>query len=551
MRQDQPHAAANAIFQLDSPEEAAHLWTVDLMHWPNGISPLGGTMSLPAFMRGATKASRELHMPFTAFNGKVIHGYCYNSFVPYSTDPDEMQRRMVDMQAQMGKHIPGLLDRWRDEYEPEVRRLNQETLTTDYSTLGDRDLSDLLETIVAKGEREGELHFLAVFPAMGAVQFFESVYTQLFGEPSREEHLDLLQGFPNKSLDTAIGMWNLAQEAKRRPWVTELLAAVEPARIHEALNERAEGRAFRGAVEEFLDEFGWRGSELDIAAVTWREDPANVYTLIQDFAALDGYDPAAEFDSVAAARKQREDQLLAQLSGAGKPVELFQQALAGAQQYLPIQEDHNFWIDQQGTAVYRVPVLAAAQRLHEAGRLEDPSDVFYLHYDELQDALRGGKGDLAATVTHRRLEHEENMKLSPPATLGTPPPMPEGADAPISKFFGGPPKESADPLLINGNPASAGRVTGTARVILRLDDGYRLGQGEILVCPATMPPWTPLFGIASAVVTDHGGVLSHTAIVAREYKIPAVVGAKIATTTIKDGQTITVDGSEGTVKLEE
>jgi pyruvate,water dikinase len=103
---------------------------------------------------------------------------------------------------------------------------------------------------------------------------------------------------------------------------------------------------------------------------------------------------------------------------------------------------------------------------------------------------------------------------------------------------------------MNGNAASAGQVTGTARVILTLDDAERLNQGEILVCPATMPPWTPLFAIASAVVTDHGGILSHTAIVAREYQIPAVVGTKVGTSLIEDGATITVDGTAGTVKLE-
>ena len=85
---------------------------------------------------------------------------------------------------------------------------------------------------------------------------------------------------------------------------------------------------------------------------------------------------------------------------------------------------------------------------------------------------------------------------------------------------------------------------------MSLDGQERLVPGEILVCPATMPPWTPLFGIAAAVVTDHGGILSHTAIVAREYRIPAVVGTKMGTALIRDGQTITVDGSAGTVKLE-
>jgi pyruvate,water dikinase len=120
----------------------------------------------------------------------------------------------------------------------------------------------------------------------------------------------------------------------------------------------------------------------------------------------------------------------------------------------------------------------------------------------------------------------------------------------LSKFFGAPPEKHPDPRVINGNAASAGTIAGTARVILSLDDAERLNRGEILVCPATMPPWTPLFAVASAVVTDHGGVLSHTAIVAREYQIPAVVGTKVGTSLIKDGSTITVDGTAGTVRME-
>ena len=124
-----------------------------------------------------------------------------------------------------------------------------------------------------------------------------------------------------------------------------------------------------------------------------------------------------------------------------------------------------------------------------------------------------------------------------------------GDDPMLTKFFGAPPEQHPDPRVINGNAASAGTITGTARVILSLDDAERLGQGEILVCPATMPPWTPLFAITSGVVTDHGGVHSHTAIVAREYQIPAVVGTKVGTSLIEDGHTITVDGNEGTVTL--
>ena len=288
----------NFRFEWDTPEEAAEFWTADLMHWPNGLSTLSATMDMPPFLRGALKAAQTLCMPFTAFEGKVIHGYVYNSFAPYSSDPAQMQARLRDMQAQMGRHIPGLLDRWRDDYEPEVRAINDETLNGDYTKLGDRDLSGLLETIVQKREREGELHFLAVFPAGGAVMFYEQVYSDLFGEPEAGEHLQLLQGFPNKSVEVGSELWQLAMEARRRPQVMALLQRMEPSSLHQALLTDPEGRAFRGAVEEFLRKYGWRGNELDVAAPTWAEDPTIAYKMIREYASRDDYDPEEEFRSL-------------------------------------------------------------------------------------------------------------------------------------------------------------------------------------------------------------------------------------------------------------
>jgi pyruvate,water dikinase len=538
----------NFRFQWDTPEEAARFWTVDLMHWPHGLSPLSATMDMPAFVAGLRKAADALCMPFRDVTFKVIHNYVYNGFQPWSNDPAEMEARMQQMQGQMMKHIPGLLDRWYQEYEPEVRSINDETLTGDYSKLGDNDLSALLETLRQKREREGELHFLAVFPAFGAVMFYEQVYTQLFGEPQAGEHLQLLQGFPNKTMETATALWHLSLEARKRPQVIDALRNVPSSSAHAALAESEQGRAFRGAVQEFCVKYGWRAAELDLAEPTWAEQPAPVYTMVREYASRDDYDPEAEFKSLVAARQAREKLLFEQISGG--PVEMFRQVLAGAQQYLPIQEDHNFWIDQVGLSVQRVPALEAGRRLATSGRLADAADVFLLQYEELQDALRGGKGDLRELVERRRQERDEYRKIAPPPALGTPPPAEMADDPMLSKFFGAPPPQHPDPRIINGNAASAGQITGTARVILSLDDADRLSAGEILVCPATMPPWTPLFAIASAVVTDHGGILSHTAIVAREYQIPAVVGTKVGTALIQDGQTITVDGAKGTVKLE-
>lgn len=534
-------------FEWDSPEEAARFWTVDLMHWPHGISMLGATMDMPAFGRGLNKAAEALCMPFTRLDFKVIRGYAYSSFVPYSDDPGEMQARMGQMQERMTDHVPGLLERWRNEYEPEVRWINEDTLHGNYAELGDKDLSGLLQQLVDKREREGELHFLAVFPAMGSVLFYEELYSQLVGPPKAGEHLQLLQGFPNKSVETDTGIWRLAMEARKRPAVMQVLQKTPPSAAHSELAASDEGRAFHAAVEEYLSEYGWRSNELDIGEPTWKEDPTTVYSLIRQYAARDDYNPEEEIKALVAAREARERVVLERVSGEQSAT--FEQVLRGAQQYLPVQEDHNFWIDQQGVAVQRVPVLEAARRLVDSDRLQQVEDVFFLKYEELQDALRGGKGDLRELVAQRRAEREANRALTPPPVIGTEPEAPE--ENPLAvKFFGGVPEESPDPRIINGNGASAGKKTGTARVIMSLEEGERLQPGEILVCPATMPPWTPLFGVASAVVTDHGGVLSHTAIVAREYGIPAVIGTKVATNVIQDGGTITVDGEAGTVTLE-
>lgn len=102
-----------------------------------------------------------------------------------------------------------------------------------------------------------------------------------------------------------------------------------------------------------------------------------------------------------------------------------------------------------------------------------------------------------------------------------------------------------------GNPGSPRKFKGTARIVRSLADGSKLKTGDIPVAETTAPPWTPLFATAAAIVTDTGGILSHCAVVAREYRIPAVVGTGVATRTIKDGQTIEVDGDAGLVRIVE
>jgi pyruvate,water dikinase len=121
----------------------------------------------------------------------------------------------------------------------------------------------------------------------------------------------------------------------------------------------------------------------------------------------------------------------------------------------------------------------------------------------------------------------------------------------LERFFGSFDEEPEVDGIVKGAAGAPGVIRGTARVVLTLGEVDRLAPGEILVTYATAPPWTPLFAVAGGVVTDAGGVLSHCAVVAREYGIPAVVGTRKGTARIRDGMTITVDGSNGIVRLDE
>ncbi|MSS71261.1 MAG: hypothetical protein EXS64_07210 [Candidatus Latescibacteria bacterium] len=119
----------------------------------------------------------------------------------------------------------------------------------------------------------------------------------------------------------------------------------------------------------------------------------------------------------------------------------------------------------------------------------------------------------------------------------------------FGKFFGGPPRASEDPGVLNGYAGSPGKVRGPARVIRSLAEAGKLKRGDVLVAETTAPPWTPLFATAAAIVTDTGGILSHCAVVAREYRIPAVVGVGRATAVIRDDQILEVDGDAGVVRI--
>jgi phosphohistidine swiveling domain-containing protein len=192
----------------------------------------------------------------------------------------------------------------------------------------------------------------------------------------------------------------------------------------------------------------------------------------------------------------------------------------------------------------RAQLAAVGAELAAANRIESPDDVFFLHLDEARDAVAGADlrdavagADLRDAVAHRRAEYARELRRRHvPRVLLSDGTEPE--PRPLSTV------DTVDGLA--GAPASAGSVTGPARVVLD-PVGAHLEPGEILVAPSTDPGWTPLFLTAGGLVMEMGGPNSHGAVVAREYGIPAVVGVPGATSRVITGQRITVDGTTGRI----
>jgi len=220
---------------------------------------------------------------------------------------------------------------------------------------------------------------------------------------------------------------------------------------------------------------------------------------------------------------------------------------------ISVTEDHGYWIDQMSTAAFRRFSLDVGQRLVERGMLEQPDDIFFLTRAEMRDAIGGTGDDLKAAVAERRAKMQEAARIVPPDHLGavTAPNADPFFIAVVDKMLGFLPIEpSSDPDVIVGVAASPGTIQGTAKVVRSLVEASKLQQGDIMVCEMTVPTWVPLFATVGGIVADSGGILSHCAIVAREFHLPCVVGTHVGTSLIKDGMTITIDGTKGMVRID-
>lgn len=538
--------------------EPGQTYRFDPMHFPYPITPLSASTMGPAFSVGSTAGFHELHLPIDTISVTHRNHYRYECWTMTQPTSEEDARRIGEIAgASIQLEIGRMMDRWRNEHLPYITARLGQLESLNVAPASPATLSRLLNEAHAIHEDLWRVHFLIAAPMLLSIQTFDELYADLFGADEAEGHA-LLVGELSESVKAGIGLSDLAIEA-REQGLADLILKTDDASLTATLEASETGRAFLGQLAAYLDEYGLRQDLFELATPTWREDPTIALANVRNYL-RSGHDARVE----QAARVLAAEAALAtareRLAGFPEPVRgQFEAMVQFARAGSFLQEEHNFHIDQRMTALLRLFYLKVGQRFVDAGLLDAADDVFFIEIDELHEALigltdPGSAAGLRDLVGQRRAALAFAATLTPPPFIGEPPAGPPPGDNPMDRammrFFGGMPQQAEQANQLKGNAGSRGTVTGIARVARTLDEARHLQPGEVLVAVTTMPAWTPLFGVAAAVITETGGPLSHCAIVAREYAIPAVVGAAGATQRIRTGQRIAVDGSTGLITIE-
>lgn len=422
-----------------------------------------------------------------------------------------------------------------------------------------RDLGQLSPTELLAGVSAlldaGTAYYTAVqtiIPiAVTSEALFTTFYERLARLPADPPAALFLLGFDSVAIRSEKSLFDLATWARSETNLSEELLATPTQRLAAIVGGTAATpsgvawAAWRARMTAHLDTFGHLVYNLDFANAVPADDPGPLLETLKFYLRDQGTDPHRRQRESAERRERATDAMLSRLDPARAWV--FRRLLRWAQGVAPVREDA---LGDVGLAWPQIRRMLAelGGRLVAAGALRTPGEVFWLRREELLAAaardVDGPDPDFAELIAERQELWRGRRRVTPPQAL------PEYWTRLFGRLLPASTVEQSG-SAIRGVGASAGRVTAPARVLSGPQDFGQLQPGDVLVTGITTPAWTPLFAMASAVVTDIGGPLSHSSIVAREYGIPAVLGTGVATRRITNGQLVTVDGTAGQVLLAE
>lgn len=351
----------------------------------------------------------------------------------------------------------------------------------------------------------------------------------------------LSQSVPN-NITSAMGLelLDVADVIRPYPEVIAYLQQVKEEGFLEQLDKLKGGPETRNAIEAYLTKYGMRcAGEIDITKPRWREKPATLIPMI--LSNLKNFAPNASKQKFEQGRQealQKEQELverLKQLPEGEQKAKETKHMIDLIRTFIGYREYPKYGMINR-YFVYKQALLQEAEQLVQAGVLREKEDSYYLTFEELREAVRSRKVDYQV-ISKRQEEYQGYEKLTPPRVLTS------DGEVVTGKYK----RENLPAEALAGLAVSAGVIEGRARVIINIAEAD-LAEGDILVTAFTDPSWTPLFVSIKGLVTEVGGLMTHGAVIAREYGLPAVVGVENATKLIKDGQRIRVNGTEGYVE---
>lgn len=511
---------------------------------PDPLSPLFADLISPAVVS-------SLHKVLTRYFGSggfrpddmgfpTINGYGY-----YFYSNDGMKRLCKAAPRGIKMVFSPSCDRngvslWREQGLPRYRSVVEQWASRQPEALPAADLLDGATALIAAGA-EYYTYVQAVIPqAVTAEISFTKLYDALVRGKGRPEALTLLLGQESEPIRAERSVFALAQWCLATPGVADALTAQRPLPDAHVLD-------FDARLAQHLSRFGHLTYNLDVMQPVAADDPAPALAALRYAISGQATDPDARMARQAAARAEAE----AWLDGHVGQIQrrLLTRTLAKARELGPLREDALAAIGLGWPAARRL-LRELGKRLVAGGLLADRDEIFWLKEDEASraaaqwDAGRPVGPSAQAAIAARKAAWRGNRQASPPGWLPA-----RGLFYQLFKRFMPCNETPQTGPELKGLGASGGCTSGPARLLRGPEDFVRMQPGDVLVAPITTPAYTPFFSMAAAVVTDVGGPLSHSSIVAREYGIPAVLGTGSATARIHDGDIITVDGDRGIVTL--
>ncbi|MCY4143787.1 MAG: PEP-utilizing enzyme [Gammaproteobacteria bacterium] len=478
----------------------------------------------------------------------TVNGYAYKRVGTPKIPPEmeaprpprnPLKRRLLRWRATIGLR-KRWIRRWMKSALPKYLKTKQYWEEMNESHL---ESTELLEGIWALARCEADHWFNGIYFGVALNRNHEIRLNQFLEKHAKNAGFtssQLLSGFDSLALNAQVELSEIARSIRSSEPLFRSVLLGGPARIQEILQREASDDVLQ-RIQTYLQSYGRQVFTLDFVEPAPIEDPVPTYRNLFSLVVDAEYD----FDARRQQLKQHREETIARIRAHFGPLQRlqFRRLLLRVQRDYHLREEALSYLGQAWPALRRL-ALELGMRLKKRQTVSEPEDIFYLTTDEISKAIGSATAadataaELQERAANRKLLREAQKFLNPPLRIGHDPNFPDPPGA-----------QDLDPAVLKGSAVSSGVIDAPACVILDTKDFDKMQPGCVLVCPATSPAWTPLFPLASALVTDIGGLLAHGSIIAREYGIPAVLGLGDATRRISTGDMLTVDGNQGTVQI--